>query len=311
MGTENTAPAKDEIAKKIISLCEHHATTTVPGSHIGTHLSALLDPLKFRDLYGPLDGFIQGHCGDKVIRTGRRGGDFLYVHRERMSELSKPEIRLDTASPTRNPVEAVGSFDDQKRLWRAFANPATESSDRVFVQKTTGQLTALAYGATPEHGYLHLEGMRDSDYQGLARSFLDSNVDLDSAAVRGAIERPHFWFEFVEQLRTTKGEDARGKLLRFRVRRIHETARKRLEEAGLGQTQIEFACAQLVRQRGGTAGAEQMPDVANDGSTPCPRVLCHFSGSAGRFTTSKDPEKCGRLSGSLSFLELCNEPFAA
>lgn len=243
---------RKKLAEDINELCVNHSAPLVPGSYIGTHMGMLCAPRKFKELYGPLDGFVRENCPD-IKSWGRKGGDLLYIHKSRDKELETDDQKVSALATS----TGISPLTEQERIWQTFTFNFGPDPSYLMVNESTGQVKVAAVGDAIQPGFVRVQPLKESDYRLLATRYLDTNVNLDTPHLRSAIAEDDFWPRFVELVGAAGGYAAKDKLLRFRVRRIHDTFKERLKLLGLDDFAIREADSQLTRRK---APPDQNPD---------------------------------------------------
>jgi hypothetical protein len=190
----------------------------VLGSQLGMVVRAQLDnPSDLKTKFGGLKSFVTQYFPTEISWRGRKGLDDLF------------DLSFQGADLTQHDGTAWQSLqlEPSTWLWAAITNPSTVQQ---FAWSTKDQtLMSAPVGVPLREGLKHVEKLTRGDYQQIARSFVEVQVNIDKGRYLQTIESSDSSMEFTALVR---GQGLLSSWEGFRVNSALQLFGQRLETAG-------------------------------------------------------------------------------
>ena len=225
-------PIEDQLAKFIHAECLQSPTPIVAGSALGLQIQEHFPDINIKTQYQGLTSFVNEYCSENIIQIGKHGGDNLFIHKQRKNE---------------NEAE---SFQRQD-AWAAFSDPRLNV--RLIANPTPPSLRVLSPDQEFPDNYEEIERMNEPSYRKIAEEFVTTelvNEDEEKVqTINAIIAKTNFWFNFVNKVSELFGTYLKEKLLYFRVEKLKQIFKKRLEDIGMNNIDARDIISQIFKNR--------------------------------------------------------------
>lgn len=217
---------------EVRSILEESSGREMSGAEIGSLLQNRLPSFDIRAATGVVAGsgalsiLLRDHFPDLVQVVGKKGGDNLYW-------IGPPVVE----GQLRKKNKSVN-------LWTAFASPSLGL--RLAVDRNNGTLSTCQVSAELEANLISFPSITLAELTAMAEEFSGNLSPNVSEELRCFAEVGNFsasWFKALQSL----DEDAAKRWARFRIDRIIDRFRARLEDVSLPSEHVESCTQELVR----------------------------------------------------------------
>lgn len=204
-------------------------SVTITGALLGEMIRKITPGLNLRQLYPSgqkvLSRFIKDFCSEFLTPLQKQGGDILYSVTSDFYDSSRPDSSVNVT------LSAV-NYD----YWVTFARPNISSS--VFVSAVRPEIL-IDVTEAPASGWIRVRSVTSSEMIGIRRSFIEG---LDPKAFDSSIYSCEgSYSDWLESVRRCGGS-LFNKWSAFRIGRLHDLFRVRLEQLGVADDNVELLC---------------------------------------------------------------------
>lgn len=199
------------------------------GSQIGFAVKKRFPDFAFRPTYAGMADFISKKCADTVLFKGTRGNDLFFTS----------AVEPSSTAMTANSADAS--------VWRLFANPSLPGE--IVVGVDSGELTTVTEEVAETAATKKVRRITNEDSRQICAAFLDELKDPVAAELKTILDRPNFWREWVQAVKSLDGGRFQLRWLQFRRSALERELQKRLEELGLSVEQQNVAVGRVLRSK--------------------------------------------------------------